>query len=126
MLGDRLKESEKDVFKLERKLEEAEKAFTSYQARAVQKRGAHERVLTWRYAHTQPCTDHGDAADWPHGKGDEESWRDTLGAATNFGGVNKQSKRPVELRRLSAACPLGAAANFGGVNKQSKRPIICC
>ena len=34
MLSARLKESEKDVFKLERKLEEAEKAFTSYQITA--------------------------------------------------------------------------------------------
>jgi hypothetical protein len=33
MLSARLKESEKDVFKLERKLEEAEKAFVSYQVR---------------------------------------------------------------------------------------------
>ena len=34
MLSALLKESEKDVFKLERKLEEAEKAFVSYQITA--------------------------------------------------------------------------------------------
>lgn len=38
MYAARLKESEKDVFKLERKVEEAEKAFVSYQARPA--RGA--------------------------------------------------------------------------------------
>ncbi len=33
MLAARLREAEKDVFKLERQLEEREKAFVSYQAR---------------------------------------------------------------------------------------------
>lgn len=34
MLAARLKESEKDVFKLERKVQEADSMFTSYQVRA--------------------------------------------------------------------------------------------
>lgn len=40
MYAARLKESEKDVFKLERKVEEADKAFVSYQARPAAQRAA--------------------------------------------------------------------------------------